>query len=84
MKATPPMVGEGGTHGAGTGTAAGAAEEPLGAPGVVTLGGGGVLMTIVALEEAKDEAEESGSLAVQTSAIELCSDISAREKGELS
>jgi hypothetical protein len=40
-------------------------------------------MTIVVLE-AKDEAEESGSSAVQTSAMELCSDISAREKGELS
>ena len=78
-------MGEGGTHGAGAGTAAGAAEEPLGAPGAVTLlgVGGVVLMTIVVLE-AKEEAEESGSSAVQTSAIELCSDISAREKGELS
>ena len=37
-------------------------------------------MTIVVLD-AKDE---SGSSAVQTSAIELCSDMSAREKGELS
>jgi len=37
-------------------------------------------MTIVVLE-AKDE---SGSSAVQTSAMELCSEMSAREKGELS
>ena len=34
--------------------------------------------------EAKDEAEESGSLAVQTSAIKLCSDLLAGEIGELS
>ncbi len=75
-------MGEGGTHGAGAGTA-GVAEEPLVAPGAVTLGVGGVLMTIVVFE-AKEEAEESGSSAVQMSAIELCSDMSAREKGELS
>ena len=75
-------MGEGGTHGAGAGIA-GVAVEPLGAPGAVTLGVGGVLMTIVVFE-AKEEAEESGSSAVQMSAIELCSDMSAREKGELS
>ena len=81
-------MGEGGTHGAGAGLAgvASVAEVPLGAPEAGTLGveeQGGVLMMIVELE-AKDETEESGSSAVQTSAIELCSDISAREKGELS
>jgi len=79
-------MGDGGTHGAGAGAAgeASVAGVPLGAPEAGTLGvEGGVLMMMVVLE-AKDEAEESGSSAVQTSAIELCSDRSAREKGELS
>ena len=80
-------MGDGGTHGASAGTAgeASVAWVPLGAPEAGTLGvlEGGVLMMMVVLE-AKDEAEESGSSAVQTSAIELCSDRSAREKGELS
>jgi hypothetical protein len=63
------MMGDGGTHGAGAGTAgeASVVEVPLGAPEAGTLGvEGGVLMMIVVLE-AKEETEES-----------------AREKGELS
>ena len=81
------MMGDGGTHGAGAGAAgvASVAEVPPGAPGAGTLGGvGGVLMVMVMLEAKDAESDESGSSAVQTSAMELCSDKSASEKGELS